>query len=105
MDDEETLWLMMRAEGIADGFERQYRFLPERKYRADFAHPQKRIIVEVDGGGWIYGRHHRPQGYEQDRERDNLAVIAGWRVLRFTPAMIRDGRAVQFIKLALERSV
>lgn len=46
----------------------------------DFAFPDGRLIVEVDGRRW----HSRDQDFEKDRRRDNAAVLAGWRVLRFT---------------------
>ena len=28
----------------------EYRFHPERRWRADFAWPEKKLLVEVDGG-------------------------------------------------------
>ena len=28
--------------------------------------------------------HHTPEAFQIDRERDNLAQLAGWRILRFT---------------------
>ena len=46
----------------------------------DFAWPDTRLIVEVDG----YAYHRSPIAFEDDRERDVKLVLAGWRVLRFT---------------------
>jgi very-short-patch-repair endonuclease len=46
----------------------------------DFAWPDQRLIVEVDG----YAYHRSPTAFESDRERDVELVLAGWRVLRFT---------------------
>lgn len=52
----------------------------DRHQRVDFAFPDARLIVEVDGRRW----HTRYDDFESDRRRDNAAVAAGWRVLRFT---------------------
>jgi very-short-patch-repair endonuclease len=50
----------------------------------DFAWPQQRLVVEVDGHAF-----HAPRGArETDHERDAELVLAGWRVLRFTGAQV-----------------
>lgn len=99
---EERLALHLRAEGIE--FERQYRWCPGRRYKADFAHPMARLLVEVQGGTHIRGKrsHTGAIGYEYDRMRNNEAVILGWRMLEFTPKHIKSGRAIREIKRALE---
>jgi len=48
--------------------------------RVDMAYPEHRLIVEADGKRW----HARERDFISDRRRDNLAQLAGWRVLRFT---------------------
>jgi very-short-patch-repair endonuclease len=73
--------------------EREYRFMPNRRFRFDRAWPSIKLAVELEGGIWIRGRHTRPAGYEADCEKYNLAVCNGWRVLRFTGKMLKDGRA------------
>ena len=52
--------------------------------RVDFAYPQRRLLVEVDGRRW----HSRDQANEEDRFRDQQAVATGWRVLRYTWAQV-----------------
>lgn len=102
-DPEERLAFHLKAEGLT-GFERQYRWCPGRAYRADFAWPAAKLIVEVQGGVHIKGArsHTGGTGYQYDRERTNEAVILGWRVLEFTPKLIKSGRAVFAVKRALE---
>lgn len=51
--------------------------------RVDFAYVEERVIIEVDGRLF-----HGPDVHESDRERDNAAGLAGWRVLRFTWKMV-----------------
>lgn len=74
-------------------FEREYKFLPTRKFMFDFAWPLDMIAVECEGGVWNMGRHTRPLGFISDCEKYNLAAMTGWRVLRFTEKDIRSGEA------------
>lgn len=72
-------------------YEREYRFCPGRKWRADFAFVEQRTLVEIDGGTWkAYGGRH---GRDSDREKHNAAVALGWRTLRFSPQMLEDDPA------------
>lgn len=64
---------------------REYRFHPTRQWRFDYAIPDLRIAIEIDGGIWINGRHNRPSGYLGDMEKFNAAATLGWVVLKFTP--------------------
>lgn len=90
---EETLALHLRAHGIP--FEREYRFAPPRRWRADFAHIDARLLIEVEGGTWQkVSRHKSGIGYAADCEKYNAATEQGWRVLRYTTEMVRAGDAV-----------
>lgn len=67
--------------------ERQYRFHPERRWRFDFAHPETRIAVELQGGVWTRGRHSRGAGQIADMKRRNAAQLeGGWTVLEYATA-------------------
>jgi very-short-patch-repair endonuclease len=46
----------------------------------DFAHLGLRIAIEVDGRAHHTGR----TAFERDRERQNILMLQGWLVLRFT---------------------
>lgn len=46
----------------------------------DFADPERKIAIEVDGRAFHSDRH----SFERDRERQNMLVVRGWIVLRFT---------------------
>lgn len=60
----------------------------KRKWRADYAWPLHKIIVEINGGVWAHGRHTRGAGYLADREKSNAAQIQGWRYLEYSPAQL-----------------
>ena len=55
-------------------------FVDERRFRLDVAYPDLKIFIEGDG----FGVHTTRGAFETDRERQNLLVVAGWLVLRFT---------------------
>lgn len=100
---EEDLWVQLRGTGWPLPV-RQFPFLPPRKWRADFAWPTQKILVEVHGGIWSSGRHTRGSGFQADRERQNEATLAGWRVLEITDAHIKSGQALTWIERALALS-
>lgn len=88
MSAEELLRLSLTALGLPEPCP-EYRF-SERKFRFDFAYPEAKVAIEIEGQGPKgLGRHQRPEGFERDLEKYNLAVVLGWRILRFTPSMIR----------------
>lgn len=100
-------------------FLREYRFLPGRRFRADFCWPLPgtQLIVEIDGGTFARtgatrcprcgetpkGRHSGGTGRARDCEKQNLAVIQGWRYLTVTTQQVRDGQALRWITAALAR--
>ena len=109
-------WLL--GQHLADAgltFERQYHYAADqgRDHRADFAFPPERLLVEVEGG--LYGKgapcrlcgrrpggaHGSVTGVLADLERSKLAAVAGFRVLRVTPAEVNDGTALRWVLAAL----
>lgn len=76
-----------------DGSEpvREYRFHPTRQWRWDFAWPQFRIAVEIDGFGF---GHQSLTGIARGHEKQNAGVELGWRVLRFTSRNLGSRQAV-----------
>ena len=71
----------------------EFRFSPPRRFRFDFAWPGERVAVEMEGGVWAGGRHVRGGGYAADCEKYNLATAQGWRVFRFTRALLENDPA------------
>jgi very-short-patch-repair endonuclease len=97
-----TLAAQLEQAGIP--FEREYRFAPPRRWRADFRITHSiptDILVEIDGGAFIAGRHSRGTGVEADCEKTSAAAILGYRVIRATPRQVEDGRCLDWIQQAL----
>lgn len=79
----------------------EHRFHPRRRWRFDFAWPDRLVAVEVEGGTFSGGRHSRGRGFAADAEKYSEAAIAGWLVIRVTTDMVLDGRALALVERAL----
>jgi very-short-patch-repair endonuclease len=88
---EETFALHMKARGLMPV--REFRFHPDCKWRIDFAFPEQKLGIEIDGGSRSRGRHNRAQGFEADCIKLNAAIALGWRILRYTTEMVTRGAA------------
>jgi hypothetical protein len=64
--DIERVW---EAEGL----------VPGRRFRGDIYLPGSRVVVEMDG----FAYHRSKEAFQKDRERQNLLVQHGYRVLRY----------------------
>jgi len=98
------LQFQLRAVKLPVG-EPEYHFHPERKWRFDLAWPARKLAIEIDGGSWVGGRHTSGSGFAEDCHKMSEAAILGWRVLRVTPVMVRDGLALQYVERALGPAV
>ncbi len=94
-----TFKLQLKSAGINKGWECEYRFHPERKWRFDFAFVDKRLAIEVEGGT-AYGksRHSKGEGFDNDAEKYNTASAMGWTLFRFSANMINSGKAILFVQ-------
>ncbi len=87
-NQEEILAAALKARDWAwpESVVREHRFHPMRKWRFDFAWPNLKLAVELDGRG----RHQTVKGAREDCAKHNAAVILGWRVLRYPATDIAD---------------
>lgn len=81
---------------------KEYKFHPERRWRFDYAIPEHKIALEVEGGVWTHGRHTRPQGFLGDIEKYNTATLMGWRVFRTTPTDLYRTATINLLKSAIK---
>lgn len=93
---EVTLARDLRALKI--NFEQEYKFHPERNWRADFLVTGTKILIEVEGGIWSGGRHTRGKGFIADMEKYNAAAVMGFKVLRFDTQQVKSGLAIKQIE-------
>ena len=94
---EELLHLMLDVFDVQKPV-REYRFDTKRRWRFDFAWPDAKFAVEVEGITYDGGRHQRLGGFEKDCEKYEAAMLQGWTVYRVTHARIKSGKAVTVIR-------
>lgn len=83
--------------------EREYHFHGSRRWRFDFAWPDRRLALEIEGGQFTKGRHNRSIGMEGDCRKYNSAMLLGWRVLRCPTSMVKSGEYLTVLEEALKR--
>ena len=79
----------------------EYRFWPERLFRFDYAWPQSKVALEVEGGVWSGGRHTRGSGFLKDIEKYSEAAARGWLVLRCTPDTLLTAPTLELVARCL----
>ena len=100
---EQELEFQLHAAHLDEGMVREFMFLkPTRRYRADFAWPEPKLLVEVEGGVYSGGRHVRGKGFTEDLHRSNLAQLEGYMILRFTGEQVKSGLALDLIERAIK---
>lgn len=72
-----------------------------RKWRMDYAWPEQRVYLGVEGGVWTGGRHTRGAGFVKDMEKHNAAAVIGWRMLRVVPDALFGDETAEMIREAL----
>lgn len=80
---------------------KEHKFHPKRKWRFDYAIPEHKIALEVEGGVWTGGRHIRAQGFLGDMEKYNTATLMGWRVFRTTPDDLYKMATINLLRQAI----
>jgi len=74
-------------------FAKEYKFLENRNYRMDYAIVEKKIAIEYEG---IFSEnngksgHTTVMGYSNNCSKYNLALVNGWKVLRYTAINYMD---------------
>jgi len=81
----------IQTAGLPDPIE-EYYHIKGRDMRLDFAWPDMKIGLEVQG------MVHRIKGkWERDIEKHNLCIINGWKVLYVTGKMVRSGDSIVLV--------
>lgn len=88
MDAKTVIELTLKSLNV--NYVKEYKGIPNRKFRFDYFLPDFNIAIEYEG---IYGgksRHTNVTGYTNDTRKYNLAVINGYRVLRYTASNVGE---------------
>lgn len=93
-----TAWF--KAHGVEPVAE--YRFASPRKWRFDFAWPDAKVALEVQGGLFTGGRHSRGPALMKEHEKLNAAARDGWRILYTIPQNVCMMETIELVKAAIE---
>ncbi len=106
----------LKALGLMDGCERQYRFHPERKWLVDFAWAPFQgtcwqcgkapggVALEVNGGTYSGGSHSRGPRQRGDYEKWSELSLMGWTLILVDCKDVREGVHVERVLRALGRA-
>jgi len=84
---EETFALHCRVHNLTPV--REFHFDPVRKWRIDFAWPDRKLAVEIESSV------HRIKGrFSRDIDKYNALEKSGWTLLRYTAKMVTAGIAI-----------
>ena len=102
----EMKWVL-KAMGL--DYECEYKFVPDRDFRADLFIPSLNLLLEYEGlfaqgkNGTGKSRHTTPQGYTNDCIKYFLANVYGYKVLRVTAISYKN--LSNYIKILQNESV
>ena len=100
---EEQFDFQIRAMLPAFEYETEYKAVPDRRFRWDFAFTAQSVLVEVQGGLWMKkGGHNTACGIMRDIEKHNLATVHGYRVIYITQKNIDDLSGITYLRTILE---
>lgn len=83
-----SLLVFAKEHGLT--LETEYRFNPDRKWRADWGlfgernGKELKVLIEYEGIFSTKSRHTTAKGYSADSDKYRSAAILGWLVLRYT---------------------
>jgi very-short-patch-repair endonuclease len=82
----------------------EFYFSVDRLFRLDYAYPELKIGIEVDGGTWSKKRsgHSSGTGLARDREKSTLLATLGWLLIRVTPQELMTLKTIETIKKIIE---
>ena len=89
---ERIVEILLDAENIP--YERQYKAISGKNFKFDF-YVKPDILIEINGGNWIHGRHLRAASIEYEYARMNLAVLSGFKMLVYgTEIVVKNPKKI-----------
>lgn len=91
---------IIKEQGWQKNFINEYKFHPQRKWLADFADIDRRILVEADGGAFMGKGHTGGKQFISDRDKDREAQLAGWIILHYADHKAVEGFMFDYVRAA-----
>lgn len=90
-------------EDVCQHGEQEIEFHHTRRWKFDLAYMRARVAVELHGGGWKGGKHHRGIGARNDYEKSLAASLAGWVVVQLDYGMAGEQEFVNKLAELIRR--
>jgi hypothetical protein len=78
----------------------EHRLCSDRRWKADIALVDAKVMLEYEGGVYTGGRHTRPSGFISDIEKYQRAFELGWIVVRAALPHAKSGEAIRWFENA-----
>lgn len=79
----------------------EFKWHPTRKFRADYAWPEHRVLLELQGGVYTFGKHGRGSGIVKDMEKVSEASALGWLTIQILPKDLMSVKTTNYVKQAI----
>ena len=89
---EEVMWRQLVQSSLPKPL-RQHLYVSGRKFRSDFAWPDRKLALEVDGGV-----HRIKSSFKSGFERGYVLLLTGWKVLHVGGEEVRNDLAIKWIQ-------
>ena len=66
----------------------EFKPIPKRRFRADYAHINSKVLIEINGGTWVKNGHSSGKGIERDYTKNNLCLYYGYVIFQLSSQMI-----------------
>lgn len=85
---------------------KELEFCPGRKWRFDYALPEVKIAVEVEGGTYKTRTYRNKDGVliTTTGGRHNSATVLGWRLIRVVPAELLTNKTIDLIRQTIKNN-
>jgi len=101
-DIKHAILYQIKASGLPAP-ELEHIFHDTRKWRFDYAWPDRMLALEYEGGVYTKGRHNRPRGYTGDCEKYTIAGLMGWTIIRATVDHVKSGMLLAWLEMAQDK--
>lgn len=92
--------LMLRDQIVEAGLPEPFRehvFHPTRGWKIDLAYPMQQKAIEIEGGV-----HRIKSRFLRDVEKYNEMTFMGWKLIRVTNEMVKNGEALKVVRRFIE---
>ena len=94
----DTSLLEKYCKSLGMTLEKEFKYVPSRRFRADYCILEWRLLIEVVGGIYNGKAHGSITGIKKDIERLNLSTICGWQMIRILPEDFIKTQAIDILE-------